>query len=379
MKDINKILFVDDEPAVRDGLRRALRDHRQVWDMTFAGGVDEAMEKNLEICFDAIVTDITMPEKDGFELLRLIRNTEQTKDIPVIILTGLGEKSLKKKALDMGATDLLNKPVDREELLARLRSALRLKSYQDEIKSYNATLEKKVAERTKALTDSHLDIILRLGKISEFRDQRMGNHGLKTAYYSRVIGKTLGLEKNILETLFLSSSLHDIGKFIVPEKILLKPGKLTFEEWGMMRQHCEVGASLLGGKAEDQRMIHSLEQDNTAPSRGTYENPLLKMAATIALTHHESWDGKGYPNGISGDNIPLESRIVALADAYDDLTSERPYKTQTSEERTLTLIRMKVGSQFDPEVYSAFDKSLEELRGIQKVFSEQVLSVAGNL
>ncbi len=367
----NQILFVDDEPHILDGLKRLISDQRKVWNMTFAVGVDAALSKINECEFDVIVSDITMPGKDGFYLLKTIRETPKTKDIPVVILTGLNDTETKKRALDSGATDLLNKPVDREELLARIRNSIRLKSYLDQIKSNNEKLEKTVKERTKDLMKSRLDLILRMGQIYEYRNRDMGSHGIKVACYARVISENLGLEKKLIDKIFIATPLHDIGLIKVPDSILLKKEILTFEEWDLLREHSKLGEEIIAKKIEGISSFYSIGGLGVGYDFDPKSNPLLSMASNIALTHHEWWNGKGYPNGLSKKDIPFESRIVALADAYDELTSKRPYRDAIPEDVALDKIRKSIGVQFDPEIYTGFDKSIEQLSSIRKKFLEE--------
>lgn len=366
-----RILFVDDEQNFLEGMRRMLRAQDGVWDMDFIANAYAAFDQICKTGYDAIVSDIKMPCMDGFELLGKIRNTEWTKDIPVLILTGSNENHLKQRALDLGATDLLNKPVNREDLIARLRSMLRLKSYQDEITAQNALLDRKVRERTLELEETRLDIIWRLAKMAEFRDYDTGNHIVRVGYYCWAIAGALGLEQEYIEALFLTSPLHDIGKIGIPDDILLKPGKLSPEEFEVMKKHCAIGAEMLRHDCNckdaflEERGLHRYK------TTGNGSNPLLKMASTIALSHHERWDGTGYPSGLAGDKIPMESRIVALSDVYDALCSVRPYKPAFTEEESLTIIRDEVGTHFDPAVYDAFEKSIDKLRSIRIRFSDQ--------
>ena len=366
-----RILFVDDEPNFLDGLRRMLSRQRQIWDMHFVNGVDEAEGKMREMDFDAVVSDVMMPLRDGFSLLASIRETERTKDVPVIMLTGLKERDLKRRALEMGATDLLNKPVEQEDLVVRLDSVLRLKSYQDEIKAQNALLEQKVRERTRQLMDSRLEIIWRLGATAEFRDEETGNHVVRVGCYCRVIAEAMGMERDFAETLFIASPLHDIGKIGIPDSILLKKGRLTAEEWEVMKKHTVIGAKIL---QLDSKLMRAFLWWNGNDRNGTTwsSNPVLEMASSIALNHHERWDGKGYPRGLAGEDIPLESRIVAIADVYDALRSERPYKTAFSELDTLRIMREEVGRHFDPQIYAYFEKSLDEFRSIRSQFADEI-------
>ena len=366
-----RVLFVDDEPNVLDGLRRMLRAERDRWDMSFVGGVDAALDVMRAAGFDAVVSDVNMPGKDGFALLEEMRTDPQIQDVPVIILTGRDDSGIKRRALNLGATDLLNKPVDPQDLVARLQSVLRLKSFQDELKNQNEILEHKVKERTQELTDSRLDIIWRLGKAAEFRDEETGNHVVRVGCYSRAIAEAMGLEHDFVEMLFLASPLHDIGKIGIPDRILLKRGALTNEEWDLMKQHCAIGADILRHDPQSMNVFQRWRRElsNAAPARS--DNPLLTMAASIAGTHHEWWDGTGYPKGLAGEAIPLESRVVALSDAYDALRSERPYKPAYSETEVLEILGSEVGEHFDPNVHAAFERSRDEFRSIRAELSDE--------
>jgi len=366
-----QILFVDDEPNFLEGLRRMLRSQCEVWDMSFVSNAYTAFDKISKTGFDAIVVDVKMPCMDGFELLAKIRGTEWTKDIPVLVLTGSNESHLKRQALDLGATDLLNKPVVKEDLEARINSMLRLKSYQDRIISQNLLLERKVKERTLELEESRLDIIWRLGKIAEFRDAGVGNHIIRVGYYCKIIAESLGMNRDFVDTLFLTSPLHDIGKIGIPDSILLKQGKLTPEEYDIMKQHSVIGAEILRQDNKGMESFPALHEMQSHSMNKMDNNPLLETASTIALTHHERWGGMGYPSGLKGEEIPLQSRIVGLMDVFDSLCSVRPYKPAYSEGESLKIIKNEVGKHFDPYVYAAFEKSIDELRSIRVQFTDE--------
>ena len=368
----NRILFVDDEARVLGGLKRVLHSTHDKWDMHFVQSAQEALAALGQSSFDVVVTDILMPGMDGLALLLALAKSERTRDIPLIVLTGVGERDIKRRALALGATDLLNKPVDPEELVARLSSALRLKARQDELKALNDSLERKVRERTADLELSQQDIIWRLAKVAENRDEQTGYHVLRVACYSEAIAEELGMPRDNIETLFLASSLHDVGKIALPDRILLKPGNLTREERDIMEQHCMIGAAILEQRPKGMKpyllwRIMRPKAKHVAPPR----NLILEMAATIARTHHERWDGSGYPYGLKGEAIPLEGRIVALGDVYDALTSSRPYKPAYSEDKSLTVMRSEVGRHFDPRIYAAFEKQMDLFRTIQSVAAEE--------
>jgi response regulator RpfG family c-di-GMP phosphodiesterase len=360
-----RILFVDDEPNFLDDLRRMLRSQKIVWDMSFVNSVDEALDEiNLSL-FNTVVTDVNMPGKDGFELLNTLRSTERTKDIPVIVLTVNSENEIKRRALDQGATDLLDKPVSHADLLARIRSVLRIQEYQEELKAKNVMLERRIEERTLELEKARFDIIWRLAKASDYRDDESGNHGVRIANYCRILGEALQLPSDTVNLLYLTSPLHDIGKIGIPDSILMKTDKLTVEERKIMEQHSKIGADILASKPIGLEQFPSFY--SAFPSfqnQNNHENPLLQVATSIAMTHHERWDGKGYPSHLEGEEIPLEGRIVALADVYDALRSPRPFKPALTHKQTLELKVKGKGSHFDPDLFNVFERENEKFSKI---------------
>lgn len=365
-----RILFVDDEPRVLDALRRMLHAQQDVWDLTFLDRPEDAWEALTHQDFDAAVLDVKMPGMSGLELLGRLQRAEPTKDLPVVMLTGLEEHGLKRRALQLGATDLLNKPVHPADLLARLHSVLRLKSCQDALKAQNALLEQKVEQRTMELLQSRADMIWRLGKIAEQRDVDPGNHVIRVGFFSRAIAEALGMKAAPAQDLFLAAPLHDIGMIGVPDRILSKQGALSQREQAVLRQHCAIGARLL---QEDPKLKAAFTQWR-APALSVdaapLANPLLEIAAAIALAHHERWDGNGYPEELCGEQIPLPARIVAVADVFDALTSARPYRPAHSEEWALELMHEESGRHFDPAVYAAFVKALPEIRLVRQQFAD---------
>lgn len=375
---MRRVLFVDDERNILDGLARMLRCMRGEWEMDCAESVDQALEFLREADYDAVVSDINMPGRDGFDLLREIRCDERTVDVPVIILTGNAERSLKSEALNLGATDLLNKPVAREDLVARVRSVLRLKAYEDKIKRDRDTFEARVRKRTADLERSRIEMIWRLGKAGEFRDSDTGNHVVRVGYYSLELAKTLGLDSAVATRLFITAPLHDLGKIGIPDHILLKPGKLTPDEWVSMKQHARIGAEILKcnvmgrGRAE---VLGGVTLNEASLLGG---EPLTEMASSIALNHHERWDGGGYPSGLTGDEIPIEARVAMVADVYDALSSKRPYKEAFPESKVLAIMRHGTGTQFDPEVFAAFERSMGVFRQIASDFGDD-MEVQGDI
>lgn len=361
----SKILFVDDETQITETLSLALTRRSKEYEIVGASSVEEAMQRLSSDSFDVVVTDVQMPGKSGFDLLQEIRTNERLKTLPVIVITGMGDQEMKRQAIDSGADDLLAKPVSVSDLVARLKSALRIKRYQDELRHQNENLEQVVASRTAQLEMARVELLWRLGVAGEFRDNETGNHVLRVGYFARELSRALGLDDDFSETVFLAAPLHDIGKIGIPDSILLKPGKLTDEEWVTMRRHTEFGAQILRSRFVDPRAVLDEGHEPGTLSQ-TVSDGLMLTAANIALNHHERWDGSGYPNGIAGDEIPIEARLTTIADVYDALSSVRPYKPAFPEEKVLSIMREGVGTQFDPTVFDAFERSLDVFRSIQR-------------
>ncbi|MBI9092879.1 MAG: response regulator [Desulfobacterium sp.] len=363
-----KILFVDDEPNILNALSRMLRHKRTMWEMYFVQGVEEALEILRTKEIDVVISDISMPVRDGFDLLTTIRSTTELCDIPFLMLTGLDETDLKRKALDLGATDLLNKPANREDLIARINNMLRIKAYQDEIRAQNVRLDLKVKERTAELESTRLELIWRLGRAAEYRDTDTGNHVVRVGYYCKVLAEELGMPHGFIESIFLTSPLHDIGKIGIPDRILLKKGKLSAPEWKIMKQHCKIGGDILSQDTVNWAPSATWQVLFSKPASKKSDNPFLKMAKTITLTHHEHWNGNGYPWGLSGNEIPIESRIVAIADVYDALFSKRPYKVRYETSKVMEIMRQNNGRQFDADVFASFEKILDLFCDIRTQF-----------
>lgn len=364
-----KILFVDDEPNFLNGIRRMLRSQRDDWSMEFVNGVDQALERCSETEFDTVVSDVNMPGKTGLDLLRALRGDERTRAIPIIILTGNAETDLKRQALDLGATDLLSKPVGYEDLVARLRSVLRLKEYQDELRDQNEYLEQRVKERTAELENARRDIIWRLAKAGEFRDEETGEHVIRVACCCRVLASALELPDDEIQHLFLTSPLHDVGKIGIPDRILLKPGSLDKSERRIMERHCEIGASILMAQPKGiAAFLDATDENNLEPAAEA--DRLREVATTIIMTHHEKWDGTGYPKGLKGEEIPISGQICAVADVYDALRSKRPYKNSYSVEETMEQMRADCGSHFSPHIFSVFESIADEFEKIRERFTQ---------
>ena len=356
-----RLLFVDDESRILDSVRRSLRGVDPSWELLFAGSVDEACDRLRCDAIDLVVTDLNMPHRDGFSLLSFIASTPQLQNIPVVVLTGRADTQLKARALDAGAVDLLSKPIRREELVARIHSVLRTKSYQDLLTDLNVKLEQLVVNRTRDLDASRTDILLCLAMAGECRDADTGRHLIRVAQYARLLAAAMHLPPGQIDLIFKATPLHDIGKLGVPDHLLLKPGALTQQERLIMQRHCEIGNRILSTP----KALAAAFDDSFNPDERPV-NPLLAQAASIALTHHERWDGSGYPRRLKGQDIPIAGRLVAVADVYDALTTRRPYKKAFDHSTAVSTIAEGSGTQFDPAVVSAFLEAqdrFDDIRG----------------
>jgi putative two-component system response regulator len=255
---------------------------------------------------------------------------------------------------------------------------LRLKAYQDELAAHVNLLEGKVQEQRAEVVDSRMDVVWRLGKAAEHRDDETSNHVVRVGCISRVLAETLRLDREFIETLFVAAPLHDIGKIAIPDSILWKPGPLDDQQWAVMRRHCTIGARIL---REENKTAGALQQwlPKTGPRGGrAADNPVLRMAADIALMHHEKWDGTGYPSKLAGAEIAIEARIVAIADVFDVLNSPRPYRAAYREEEAIQIISDTAACHFDPQVYAAFQQSLPRIRSVREQFSDGVELSSGS-
>ncbi|TMV47004.1 response regulator [Paenibacillus mesophilus] len=327
-----KFLIVDDQEYNVSLLERILsRAGFSNWRST----TDPLLIDSLydELAPDIVLLDLHMPVMDGFTALKLLRSkVSEQQYLPILVLTADVSSEAKQKALHDGANDFLTKPFDKTEVVLRITNLLKTRYLHLQLHSHNSQLENRVKERTKELEKAKFEILELLGRTSEYRDDMTEQHTQRVGQMSGLIARELGLPESEAELIRLAAPLHDIGKIGIPDQILLKPGRFTDEEFEHMKTHTSIGASILEGSLF----------------------PVLQVARVIALTHHERWDGCGYPNGLKGDEIPLAGRIVALADFYDALTHERPYKKAWTTEETVEEIRSRRGTHFDPEIVDLF-------------------------
>ncbi len=344
MKEKPNILIAEDEEANRKLLVDFLTTLG--YRATGVSNGKEALEKILEHKPDIIILDINMPEMDGFEVLKIIKSNPETRIIPVIVITGLGDNENHIKAVELGADDFLTKPFNIHFLRARIRSLLSIKILNDLTRNYQKRLEENNYELLKELIKTQEVTIVALAKLAEFRDPETGEHLERMREYAKVLAselKRMGkysryIDDKYIENIYKSTPLHDIGKVGIPDHILLKPSKLTPEEFSIMKKHTVIGGDAIKSAIEEAGMKTSF----------------LDMAKHIAYYHHEKWDGTGYPYGLKGDEIPLSARITAVADVYDALTTKRVYKEAYRHEIAKEIISSEAGKHFDPEIVEAF-------------------------
>jgi len=286
---------------------------------------------------DLILLDVMMPGMDGYEVCRRLKADPMTRKIPVIFVTALSESVSEAYGLALGAVDYLTKPINPDITLARVKTHLALYDM-------NRTLEDKVNERTAELHDTRLEIIRRLSMAAEFRDEDTGKHVERISHYSYLIAQSAGLSKEQCDLLFNTAPMHDIGKIGIPDHILRKKSRLNSDEWEVMKTHTFIGAQIIGEHRSD----------------------LLTAARIIALTHHERWDGLGYPNGLKGDEIPIFGRIVMLGDVFDALVFKRPYKEAWGIEKAMQWIYQEEGKHFDPGLVPHFIEVLPEILEVRE-------------
>ena len=341
----NNIMIVDDSPTSVMFLERMLRQYgfRNILPVTDPRTV---IEKYLEYAPDLLLLDLVMPYLDGFDILEQLDKLNESSYLPVIVITSQNDKENKLKALALGAQDFIGKPFDDSEVLTRISNFLNVRQMQNKIKNYNLWLEEKIRENNEEISALQTDLILRLLRAADSRDHTTGGHIARIGQYTYTISRALGLSEAKSKMMAEASKMHDIGKIGIPDEILLKPGKLNDEEWETMKTHTLKGAEIL-------KDSHSEE---------------IRLAEEIALTHHEKWDGTGYPYGYKGEEIPLSGRIMALIDVFDALLNDRPYKKAWDLEQTVLYIQTESGRQFDPKVVVAFMESLPKFTEIYHSF-----------
>jgi putative two-component system response regulator len=354
-----RILVIDDDEGIR-AITQMLVEALGHEVESARDGI-EGLAK-LQLGIDLVLLDVVMPGLDGFDVCRRIRQDPAGRDVPVIMVTSLATREHRLHAVEAGANDFIAKPVDETELRVRTTSLLKLKAAQDELKRYHTHLETMCEERTVSLRKAldqmadaqrlayhaQLETVERLAILAEYKDLVTARHIERMSEYSAVLARGMKLPPAEVELILHASRMHDVGKVAVPESILRKPAALDPQEWTVMRQHSAIGGRIL---------------DNSS-------SEILKAGRVIALHHHERWDGRGYPGGLAGNDISLWGRICAVADVFDAVTSERPYKPAFPNEHALQLLRDGRGKHFDPRVVDVFFECLDEIVAIQDKYKD---------
>jgi putative two-component system response regulator len=355
-----KVMIVDDESINIKVVRQFLRlaGYRNFISVTHSNEVQSLLAEQQP---DVILLDVVMPNLDGLTVLQQIRTTQKTVYLPVIILSASDDTETKIRALELGATDFLAKPVNSVELVSRVRNSLLVKAHYDHLKNYARELEIQVRRRTVELAASRLELIHCLARAAEQRDHQTGRHVLRVGRYAGIIGRQLGLDATTVELLECAAPLHDMGKIGVPDAILRKPAALDAAEFEIMKQHPGFGKQTFKPLTPEEWRMFASHTFRGEELMEVGTSPLLTMAGTIALTHHEKWDGSGYPCGLRGEAIPLVGRITAVADVFDALGNARPYKPAFPLEQCFQILEDGRGTHFDPRVLDAFFAARAEI------------------
>ncbi len=343
------ILVVDDTPQNLNVASRMLREHYRC--LVSLDGV-----KSIDIARtdppDLILLDVMMPVMNGMEVCRRLKEQPETRAIPVIFLTALNEIEDEAACFEAGGVDFISKPMNPVTLLARVRTHLALHAQERHLAELVHVRTQALEERTRELEQTRLEIIRRLGRAAEYKDDDTGLHVIRMSHYTRLLALSAGFTADRAEVLFHAAPMHDIGKIGIPDQILQKPGPLNEQEWTVMRQHPAIGAGIIG----------------------RHKNELLETARVVALAHHERWNGSGYPRGRKGADIPIEARVIAVADVFDALCSARPYKEAWPLDKAVAYIREHSGVLFDPDLVPRFLELMPDVMAIQRQYSTPVPS-----
>ena len=340
------LLIVDDSPENIDVLGGILKEDYKV---KFAVSGAKALKiARGTTPPDLILLDIMMPEMDGYEVCEKLKRNALTKNIPVIFVTSKNDTTDESKGFEAGCVDYIRKPVSPALVQARIATHLALYDKRRMLEEIANERTAQLLVAMKKLKSASLDTIHRLSRAAEYKDEDTGSHILRMSNYAATVARTMGFQDDFVESILYAAPLHDIGKIGTPDRILLKPGKLDADEWVIMKRHTTDGARILEGSDAD----------------------FIKMGRTIAISHHEKWDGSGYPNGLKGEGIPIEGRITAIADVFDALTSKRPYKKPFPMEKAYAIITESKGSHFDPQVVDAFFEVEDEILEIKGKYQD---------
>ena len=346
------ILVVDDDPSVLKLV--SLNLEIEGYEVVTAENGRIALDAVAEHDPDLVVCDVMMPVMNGLEVCRRLKQQPETRGIPVIFLTALNEIEDEAACFDAGGVDFISKPMNPVTLLARVRTHLALHAQERHLAELVHQRTQALEERTLELEQTRLEIIRRLGRAAEYKDDDTGLHVIRMSHYTRLLALSSGFPADRAEVLFYAAPMHDIGKIGIPDQILQKPGPLDEREWTVMRQHPAIGAGIIG----------------------RHKNELLETARIVALGHHERWDGSGYPRGKKGTDIPVEARVIAVADVFDALCSARPYKEAWPVERAVAYVRDHANRLFDPDLVPRFLELMPDVLAIQKQYSTPAVASA---
>ncbi len=338
------IFVVDDQSIGRKVLSEIMHSVSDAARVTAFSDPVAALQLAAQAPPHLIVTDYRMPGMDGVAFTRELRALPSCADVPLVMVTIVDDRQIRYDALEAGATDFLTRPIDPHECLARCRNLLTMQHQQRLLKERASRLETQVERATREVRERERETLLRLAKAGEYRDAETGNHVLRMSRYARLLADELKLPVRQCEAIELAAPMHDIGKIGISDHVLLKPGKHTASETREMQRHTTIGHEILRGSPSD----------------------YLQLGAVIALSHHERWDGHGYPHGLAGEDIPLAARIVAVADTFDALISVRPYKAAWPARRAVAYIETHAGSRFDPDCVAAFVRRLDDVLDITR-------------
>lgn len=368
------ILTIEDERAIRESFRYYLEDCDYTVLEAENGRIGVEIVKLRRP--DLVLVDLRMPEMDGLEVLAYV--TEHFPVLPILVVSGTGVITDAVEALHLGAWDYILKPVeDLSVLKYAVEKGLERARLIKENREYKERLEAMVQKRTaqleaanKELTETRMQVIRRLGKAAEYKDNETGRHVIRVSLYSLVLAEGMGLDAETAALIFQGSPMHDLGKIGIPDSILRKDGPLDAFEWETMRRHTSMGSRMLEPFPAEEFDLYRKHTVIGEDILGGSDSPLLEMARKIAAYHHEHWDGSGYPYGLSGEDIPMEARIVSVADVYDALASRRAYKKAFSEERCLELLRELSGTFLDPAIVDVFFQNIDKIYEIREKWKD---------
>lgn len=360
----SKIMIVDDETVNIKVTRKYLEKAGYTNFITLTDP-RQAMDVINESAPDLVMLDIVMPDVSGLEILEKIREEERYENLPVVILTASADPETKHTALQLGATDFLAKPVDASELIPRVRNMLIVKAHHDNLEAHAERLELAVQQRTVELAMSRKHVIECLARAAEYRDDDTGRHIIRVGMYAGIIAEELGYSEEYCDQIEQAAQLHDVGKIAIPDAILKKKGRLDEDEYELMKKHCLFGHRIIRPLNGQDKSILRSHPELGARILSVETSEVIRMAARIALTHHEKFDGTGYPIGLAGEDIPIEGRITTVADVFDALSSARPYKKPFPRAKCYEIMRGESGTHFDPVVLDAFFRRADEIVAIQ--------------